>query len=87
MLRIEDTDLERSTAEMVDGILNGMQWLGINWDEGPYYQTQRTGLYLAAAAKLIESNAAYYCFCSKADLESRRAKAAPCRGQGPPASE
>lgn len=76
MLRIEDTDLERSTAEMVDGILNGMQWLGINWDEGPYYQTRRTQLYVAAAAKLIESNAAYYCFCSKEDLESRRAKAA-----------
>lgn len=76
VLRIEDTDLERSTAEMVDGILNGMQWLGINWDEGPYYQTRRTQLYVAAAAKLIESNAAYYCFCSKEDLESRRAKAA-----------
>jgi glutamyl-tRNA synthetase len=76
ILRIEDTDLERSTAEMVDGILQGMQWLGINWDEGPYYQTQRTDLYRAAAAKLIESGAAYYCFCSKDELERRRAKAA-----------
>jgi glutamyl-tRNA synthetase len=76
ILRIEDTDLERSTAEMVDGILQGMQWLGINWDEGPYYQTQRTDLYRAAAAKLIESGAAYYCFCSKEELERRRAKAA-----------
>jgi glutamyl-tRNA synthetase len=75
VLRIEDTDLERSTAEMVDGILQGMQWLGINWDEGPYYQTQRTDLYRAAAAKLIESGAAYYCFCSKDELERRRAKA------------
>jgi glutamyl-tRNA synthetase len=52
-----------------------MQWLGINWDEGPYYQTQRTDLYRAAAAKLIDSSAAYYCFCSKEELESRRAKA------------
>ena len=76
VLRIEDTDLERSTAEMVDGILQGMQWLGITWDEGPYYQTQRTDLYRAAAAKLIQSGAAYYCFCSKDELERRRAKAA-----------
>ncbi len=76
ILRIEDTDLERSTTEMVEGILQGMQWLGINWDEGPYYQTQRTDLYRAAAARLIDSGAAYYCFCSKDELERRRAKAA-----------
>jgi glutamyl-tRNA synthetase len=76
ILRIEDTDLERSTAEMVEGILQGLQWLGINWDEGPYYQTQRTDLYRAAAARLVESGAAYYCFCSKEELEARRAKAA-----------
>jgi glutamyl-tRNA synthetase len=76
VLRIEDTDLERSTAEMVEGILQGLQWLGINWDEGPYYQTQRTDLYRAAADKLIESGAAYYCFCSKEELDERRAKAA-----------
>src|SRR5690348_14051613 len=54
VLRIEDTDLERSTAEMVDGILQGLQWLGIHWDEGPYYQTQRLELYRAAAQKLLE---------------------------------
>src|SRR5947199_605413 len=76
ILRIEDTDLERSTSEMVEGILQGMRWLGINWDEGPYYQTQRTDLYRAAAAKLTDSGAAYYCFCSKEELEGRRAKAA-----------
>ena len=76
VLRIEDTDLERSTAEMVEGILQGLQWLGINWDEGPYYQTQRTELYRAAAAKLVDSGAAYYCFCRKEELERRRAKAA-----------
>src|SRR5947209_11063372 len=76
ILRIEDTDLERSTAEMVEGILQGMQWLGINWDEGTYYQTQRTDLYRAAAARLIDSGAAYYWFCSKGELERRRAKAA-----------
>jgi glutamyl-tRNA synthetase len=76
VLRIEDTDLERSTPEMVEGILQGMKWLGLDWDEGPYYQTQRGDLYQAAAAKLIEAGAAYYCFCSKEELESRRAKAA-----------
>ncbi len=76
VLRIEDTDLERSTPEMVQGILQGLQWLGLDWDEGPYYQTQRVDLYLAAADKLIESGAAYYCFCSKEDLEQRRKKAA-----------
>lgn len=75
MLRIEDTDLERSTAEMVDGILQGLQWLGIHWDEGPYYQTKRMDLYRAAAQKLLESGAAYYCFCTKEDLERRRATA------------
>src|SRR5438045_2959350 len=87
VLRIEDTDLERSTPEMVEGILQGLQWLGLNWNEGPYYQTQRGDLYLAAAEKLIESGAAYYCFCSKEDLERRRQKAAaegrPPKYEGP----
>jgi len=76
LLRIEDTDLERSTPEMVEGILLGMQWLGLSWDEGPYYQTQRVDLYRNAAAKLIESGAAYYCFCAKEEIERARAKAA-----------
>jgi len=87
ILRIEDTDLERSTPEMVEGILRGLQWLGLNWDEGPYYQTQRSDLYLAAAEKLIDSGAAYYCFCSKEELERRRQKAAaegrPPKYEGP----
>ena len=76
VLRIEDTDVERSTPEMVEGILHGLHWLGLDWDEGPYLQTQRLSLYLAAADRLIESGAAYYCFCSKEDLEQRRKKAA-----------
>src|SRR5207248_1409033 len=87
VLRIEDTDLERSTPEMVEGILQGLQWLGLNWDEGPYYQTQGADLYLAAAEKLIESGAAYYCFCSKEELELRRQKATsegrPPKYEGP----
>ncbi len=76
ILRIEDTDLERSTPEMVEGILRGMEWLGLNWDEGPYYQTKRVELYRVAAARLLDSGAAYYCFCTKEELEKRRAQAA-----------
>jgi glutamyl-tRNA synthetase len=76
VLRIEDTDLERSTPEMVEGILQGMQWLGLSWNEGPYYQTLRVDLYRAAAARLLDSGAAYHCFCTKEELERMRAKAA-----------
>ena len=65
ILRIEDTDFERSTEEMVDGILVGMRWLGLNWDEGPYFQSQRLELYQATAKRLVESDHAYYCFCKK----------------------
>src|SRR5882724_6885891 len=55
VLRIEDTDLERSTPEMVEGILQGMRWLGLDWDEGPYQQTQRMEMYRQNAAKLVAS--------------------------------
>src|SRR6266498_3841973 len=82
VLRIEDTDLERSTPEMVEGILQGLAWLGMHWDEGPYYQTQRMELYRAAASKLLQSGAAYYCFCAKEELERRRA-AASAEGRPP----
>jgi glutamyl-tRNA synthetase len=75
VLRIEDTDIERSTAEMVDGILVGLRWLGIDWDEGPYFQSQRMELYREAAQRLVESGHAYYCFCTKEELEQRRAQA------------
>lgn len=72
ILRIEDTDAERSSPEMVEGILQGMRWLGMDWDEGPFYQTQRTGMYREIVAKLVASEHAYYCFCSKEELEKRR---------------
>src|SRR5271166_700769 len=65
ILRIEDTDAERSTPEMVEGILQGMRWLGLNWDEGPFYQTQRADIYRGLAGRLLASEHAYYCFCSK----------------------
>jgi glutamyl-tRNA synthetase len=82
VLRIEDTDLERSTAEMVEGILVGMRWLGLDWDEGPFYQTERMDLYKAAAEKLVADGRAYYCFCTKEELEQRR-QAAVAAGRAP----
>jgi len=74
VLRIEDTDLDRSTPEMVEGILVGLRWLGIDWDEGPHFQTNRMELYRAAAGRLIHSGHAYYCFCPKEQLEQQRAQ-------------
>lgn len=76
ILRIEDTDFERSSEEMVQGILDGMRWLGLNWDEGPFFQSQRLDLYRGTAQKLVVSGHAYYCFCTKEELEQRRAAAA-----------
>jgi glutamyl-tRNA synthetase len=73
ILRIEDTDFERSSEEMVEGILEGMRWLGLDWDEGPFFQSQRLDLYRQTAEKLLASGHAYPCFCTKAELEQRRA--------------
>ena len=75
ILRIEDTDFERSSAEMVTGILDGMRWLGMDWDEGPFYQSQRLELYRATADKLLASGHAYFCFCTREELEQRRSAA------------
>jgi glutamyl-tRNA synthetase len=74
ILRIEDTDFERSSEAMVDGILESMRWIGLDWDEGPFFQSQRLALYQAAAQKLVQSGHAYYCFCTKEELEARRAQ-------------
>jgi len=76
ILRIEDTDFERSSEAMVEGILEGMRWIGLDWDEGPFFQSQRLPLYQATAQKLIDAGHAYYCFCTKEELEARRAQAA-----------
>ncbi len=76
ILRIEDTDFERSSEAMVEGILEGMRWLGLNWDEGPFYQSQRLDLYRATADRLLQSGHAYPCFCTKEELEQRRKDAA-----------
>src|SRR5580693_3238203 len=63
VLRIEDTDVERNRPELVEGILDGLRWLGVDWDEGPYFQSQRLDLHREAALKLAASGAAYYCDC------------------------
>jgi glutamyl-tRNA synthetase len=72
VLRIEDTDLERSTPESVQAILDAMQWLGLDYDEGPYYQTQRFERYLQVIQQLIEQGHAYYCECSRERLDALR---------------
>ncbi|MDO9308640.1 MAG: glutamate--tRNA ligase [Deltaproteobacteria bacterium] len=72
ILRIEDTDVERSTKESVDAILQGMQWLGLEWDEGPFYQSDNFELYKEHVRKLLDEGKAYKCFCSADELERKR---------------
>lgn len=72
ILRIEDTDLERSTAESVNAILEGMTWLGLEYDEGPFYQTQRLPRYQEVIQQLLDEGKAYRCYCSKERLEQLR---------------
>ncbi|MGB2079894.1 MAG: glutamate--tRNA ligase [Vibrio sp.] len=74
VLRIEDTDLERSTQEAVDAILEGMEWMGLSWDEGPYYQTKRFDRYNECVDKLLAEGKAYKCYASKALLDEVRAE-------------
>ena len=82
ILRIEDTDQERSTPESVQAILDGMRWLGMTWDEGPYYQTERTELYRKEAGRLLLEGKAYRCVCDPVDHDSRR-EAMRARGEKP----
>ena len=72
ILRIEDTDLERSTEEAKNAILEAMEWLGLAWDEGPFYQTDRFDRYREVAEQLLQSGHAYRCYCSKERLEKLR---------------
>jgi glutamyl-tRNA synthetase len=80
VLRIEDTDVERSSAEMVDGILDGLRWLGLHWDEGPvfggpfapYFQSERRDRYTAFAEQLVATGRAYYCYCTPGELNAKR---------------
>jgi glutamyl-tRNA synthetase len=82
ILRIEDTDQERSTQASVQAILDGMAWLGIDWDEGPYYQMLRMERYRAVVDQLLEEGHAYYCYASKDELETMR-EAQKARGEKP----
>jgi glutamyl-tRNA synthetase len=75
LLRIEDTDAARSTQESIQVILDAMTWLGMDWDEGPYYQTERTSFYQEAAEKLLREGKAYRCYCTPEELEAKRQEA------------
>ncbi len=72
ILRIEDTDLERSTQQSIQAILDGMAWLALDYDEGPFYQMQRLARYHEIAEYLLQNNQAYYCYASKEELEEMR---------------
>ncbi len=74
LLRVEDTDVERNRPELVDGILNDLKWLGVQWDEGPYFQSERLDLYREAAQRLLSTGAAYPCFCAPSQYAGPEAK-------------
>lgn len=75
ILRIEDTDRSRSTEESIEAIIDGMRWLGLEWDEGPYRQTDRLDIYRKKAEELLQKGKAYCCYCTPEELESRRKEA------------
>ncbi|MHC5724730.1 MAG: glutamate--tRNA ligase [Nostoc sp.] len=82
LLRIEDTDLERSRPEYTENILEGLRWLGLNWDEGPFFQSQRLDLYKEAVEKLLDQGLAYRCYTTSEELEALR-EAQKARGEAP----
>ena len=82
ILRIEDTDVERSTPAAVQAILDGMNWLGLNYDEGPYYQMQRMPRYKEVTQQMLSKGQAYYCYTSPAELDAMR-EAQRARGEKP----
>ncbi|MCZ6479461.1 MAG: glutamate--tRNA ligase [Candidatus Methylomirabilales bacterium] len=82
ILRIEDTDVERSTAESAEAIVESLQWLGLDWDEGPYRQAERLAIYREHAERLLEVGKAYRCVCTPGELEERR-KVALAAGRSP----
>ncbi len=75
ILRVEDTDVERSSKNMIQVILDGLCWLGLNWDEGPYCQSERYTIYENYAQKLVDKRHAYYCYCSPEELEREKQEA------------
>ncbi len=72
ILRVEDTDQARSTQESVDAIIEGMRWMGLDYDEGPIFQSERFERYRAIADQLLDENKAYRCYCSKEELDEVR---------------
>lgn len=80
ILRIEDTDRDRSTDDAIEAIVNGLRWTGLDWDEGPYRQTDRLALYRQKAMELLERGSAYWCVCTPQELEARR-KEAQAKGE------
>jgi glutamyl-tRNA synthetase len=100
ILRIEDTDAERNKPELVTGIIDGLEWLGIDWDEGPFYQSQRTGLYQEAAKRCLTDGSAFLCYCppekyvggdhapeGTETAQVRRITRCSCRDGQPPSAE
>jgi len=81
VLRIEDTDVKRSTQASVDAIFEALQWLGIDWDEGPYFQTERFEIYREYIQKLIAAGHAYYCTCSPEQIDAMRQQAMASGGK------
>jgi glutamyl-tRNA synthetase len=97
VLRIDDTDRQRSTQEYLEEILAALRWLGLDWDEGPYFQSQRYGLYQEAAERLLRQGKAYRCYCTAEGVEAKRQAAlaaghkpaydGTCREYQPPPSD
>ena len=75
VLRIEDTDLSRSTEESIEEILESMRWLGLDWDEGPFRQTERQGIYSQKVGQLLSAGKAYHCYCTPEELDRKRSEA------------
>ena len=81
VLRIEDTDAKRSTQASTDAIFEALEWMGIDWDDGPYYQSRRLDLYQEYIQKLLQTGNAYYCTCSTEKLEAMRQQAMATGGK------
>jgi glutamyl/glutaminyl-tRNA synthetase len=75
ILRFEDTDIERNRPELIEPIVESLRWLGLLWDEGPYFQSQRFSLYREWAERLLNEGKAYKCYCTPEELEQKRQRA------------
>lgn len=82
VLRVEDTDRERSTSESVDAIVEGMAWLGLDYDEGAYFQSERYPRYREVASNMLADGSAYHCYCTREELDAMRAEQI-ARGENP----